>query len=118
MPDFDRVKYHSDGTVTVTPSKTVVARWKKHPNGGWDVEAVIPDIVAHDPRSTNAINATPRKGANSYVMRWFEEMKKRGLIVARPDRIRPLDTALHERAQALVGDMEVDLDEPLSADDE
>jgi antitoxin PrlF len=39
-------------------------------------------------------------------------------IKAHPERIRAFDGALNDRIQALVGDMDVDLDEPLSPDDE
>lgn len=39
-------------------------------------------------------------------------------IKARPDRLKAFDGTLHARLRALVGDMEVDLDRPLSADDE
>lgn len=39
-------------------------------------------------------------------------------IKAHPDHLKAFDGALHARLQALVGDMEVDLDQPLSADDE
>lgn len=39
-------------------------------------------------------------------------------IKARPDRLKAFDGALHARLRALVGDMEVDLDRPLSTDDE
>lgn len=39
-------------------------------------------------------------------------------IKAHPDRIRAFDEALHDRLAALVGDVEVDLDAPLSLEDE
>lgn len=39
-------------------------------------------------------------------------------IEARPDRLRAFDGILRERIQALVGHVEVDLDKPLSPDDE
>lgn len=39
-------------------------------------------------------------------------------IAAHPERVRAFDGALHDRLQALVGDVEVDLEEPLSPDDE
>lgn len=39
-------------------------------------------------------------------------------IKAHPDRIRAFDGALHDRLAALVGDVEVDLDAPLSLEDE
>jgi len=39
-------------------------------------------------------------------------------IMAHPGRIRTVGGVLHDRLRALVGDMDVDLDEPLSADDE
>lgn len=35
-----------------------------------------------------------------------------------PERLTAFDGALHDRLQALVGDVAVDLDEPLSPDDE
>lgn len=39
-------------------------------------------------------------------------------IMAYPEKIRAFDGALHDRLKALVGNMDVDLDEPLSPDDE
>lgn len=39
-------------------------------------------------------------------------------IIAHPERLRAFDGALHDRLKALVGDVDVDLDEPLSPDDE
>ncbi len=39
-------------------------------------------------------------------------------IKAHPERLRAFDGALHDRLKALVGDIYVDLDEPLSPDDE
>lgn len=39
-------------------------------------------------------------------------------IKAHPERLKAFHGALHARLRALVGDMEVDLDHPLSADDE
>ena len=39
-------------------------------------------------------------------------------IKAHPDRIRAFDGALHGRLAALVGDVDVDLDAPLSLEDE
>ena len=42
----------------------------------------------------------------------------RGRYQAHPDRIRAFDGALHDRLAALVGDVDVDLDAPLSLEDE
>lgn len=39
-------------------------------------------------------------------------------IKAHPERLRAFDGALHDRLKALVGEVHVDLDEPLSPDDE
>lgn len=39
-------------------------------------------------------------------------------IAAHPDRIQSVDAGLVQRIQSLVGGIEVDLDAPLSADDE
>jgi antitoxin PrlF len=39
-------------------------------------------------------------------------------IKAHPERLRAFDGVLHDRLKALVGDMDVDLDAPLSSDDE
>lgn len=39
-------------------------------------------------------------------------------IKAHPERLRAFDGALHDRLKALVGEVIVDLDEPLSPDDE
>lgn len=39
-------------------------------------------------------------------------------IKAHPQRLRAFDGALYDRLKALVGDVGVDLDEPLSPDDE
>jgi antitoxin PrlF len=39
-------------------------------------------------------------------------------MAAHPERVQALDAGLVGRIRALVGDMEVDLDAPLSADDE
>lgn len=39
-------------------------------------------------------------------------------IVEHPERLRAMDTGLVRRIQSLVGGIEVDLDAPLSADDE
>lgn len=39
-------------------------------------------------------------------------------MAAHPERLQALDVALAERIQMLVGSIEVDFDEPLSADDE
>lgn len=39
-------------------------------------------------------------------------------IKAHPERLRAFNGALHDRLKALVGDQRVDLDEPLSPDDE
>lgn len=39
-------------------------------------------------------------------------------IRAHPERLRAFDGALHDRLKTLVGDVEVDLDAPLSPDDE
>lgn len=38
-------------------------------------------------------------------------------IKAHPERLKALDGALHDRLAALVGDIDVDLDAPLSPDD-
>lgn len=39
-------------------------------------------------------------------------------IGARPEHLRAFDSTLHDRLQALVGDVEIDLDGMLSPDDE
>ena len=39
-------------------------------------------------------------------------------IARHPERLQAVDAALVQRLQSLVGDVEVDLDAPLSADDE
>lgn len=39
-------------------------------------------------------------------------------IKAYPERLHAFDGALHDRLKALVGDVDVNLDEPLSPDDE
>ena len=39
-------------------------------------------------------------------------------IKARPERLQTFSSGLHDRLKALVGDAEVNLDEPLSSDDE
>jgi antitoxin PrlF len=39
-------------------------------------------------------------------------------IVAHPERIRIFGGAMHDRLKALVGDTNVDLEQPLSPDDE
>jgi len=39
-------------------------------------------------------------------------------IKAHPERLRSYDGALHHRLQALIGDIHVDLDEPLVSEDE
>ena len=39
-------------------------------------------------------------------------------VQAHPERLRAFDGALRDRLQALVGDVEINLDAPLSADDE
>lgn len=39
-------------------------------------------------------------------------------IEAHPDRLRAFDGSLRDRIQALVADVRIDLDEPLSPDDE
>jgi antitoxin PrlF len=39
-------------------------------------------------------------------------------VIARPDRLRAFNGPLHERLAYLVADVNVDLDEPLSPDDE
>lgn len=39
-------------------------------------------------------------------------------IKAHPERLRAFDGALHDRLKALVGQVDVDLDAPLSEDDE
>jgi len=39
-------------------------------------------------------------------------------IKAHPDRLRAFDGALHDRLEALIGDVEVDLEAPLPPDDE
>lgn len=39
-------------------------------------------------------------------------------ITVHPERLRALDGGLHDRIRALVGDVEVDLERPLSPDDE
>ncbi len=39
-------------------------------------------------------------------------------IKAHPERLKAFDGALHDRLKALVGHIDVDLDEPLSEDDE
>jgi antitoxin PrlF len=39
-------------------------------------------------------------------------------IKAHPERLRAFDGALHDRLKTLVGDVDVDLDEALSPDDE
>lgn len=39
-------------------------------------------------------------------------------VKAHPERLRAFDGALHDRLKALVGEIDVDLDEPLSPDDE
>jgi antitoxin PrlF len=39
-------------------------------------------------------------------------------IATRPERLRPVDAALLKRVRSLVGRMKVDLDAPLSPDDE
>jgi antitoxin PrlF len=39
-------------------------------------------------------------------------------IASHPERLRPIDDNLLSRIHSLVGDMDIDLDAPLSADDE
>jgi antitoxin PrlF len=39
-------------------------------------------------------------------------------MAAHPDRLRALDAGLVERSEALVKDVEIDIDAPLSLDDE
>ncbi|ETX10993.1 regulator [Roseivivax halodurans JCM 10272] len=39
-------------------------------------------------------------------------------IKAHPERLRAFDGALHDRLKALVGDVDVNLDDPLSPEDE
>lgn len=39
-------------------------------------------------------------------------------IAANPQNIKAVDAAMHGRLKALVGDVDVDLDQPLSPDDE
>ncbi len=39
-------------------------------------------------------------------------------VRAHPERVAAFDGALHERLEALVGDVDIDLDETLSPDDE
>ena len=39
-------------------------------------------------------------------------------IKAHPERLRAFDGAIYDRLKTLVGDVDVDLDEPLSPDDE
>ena len=39
-------------------------------------------------------------------------------IKTHPERIRVFSGAMHERLKALVGDIDIDLDQPLSPDDE
>jgi len=39
-------------------------------------------------------------------------------ITSNPERLQAFGGALHDRLSALVGDVEIDLDAPLSADDE
>lgn len=39
-------------------------------------------------------------------------------IKAHPERLQAFDGALHDRLKALVGDIDIDLDEPLSPEDE
>ena len=39
-------------------------------------------------------------------------------IKAHPERLRAFDGAMHDRLKAIVGNVHVDLDEPLSPDDE
>ncbi len=39
-------------------------------------------------------------------------------IKAHPERLRAFDGALHDRLKALVGEIDIDLGEPLSPDDE
>ena len=39
-------------------------------------------------------------------------------IATHPERLQAVDAALAQRLQSLVGDVEVDLSAPLSADDE
>ena len=39
-------------------------------------------------------------------------------IASHPHRLRSVDAALLQRIQSLVGDVDIDLDSPLSADDE
>lgn len=39
-------------------------------------------------------------------------------IKASPERLRAFDSALHDHLKALVGDVRIDLEEPLSPDDE
>lgn len=39
-------------------------------------------------------------------------------IKAHPERLRVFDGGLHNRLKTLVGDIDIDLDEPLSPDDE
>lgn len=67
MPDFNRVKYHKDGRVTISGHEdTTIAKWKKNPNGGWDIDPVNPD--------KKGFNALPRNSGDTTIIEWAKGM--------------------------------------------
>jgi antitoxin PrlF len=56
-------------------------------------------------------------GGEDQVLGQFLDFLSRD-IARHPERLQAIDASLAERLQSLVGDCEVDLDAPLSADDE
>lgn len=56
-------------------------------------------------------------GAEDPVLEHFLGFLAQG-IARHPGHIQAVDTAFYQRLQSLVGDIEVDLDSALSADDE
>lgn len=67
MPDFNRIKYHKDGRITISgfPGITV-ANWTKNEKSGWDIDPVSPDH--------RGFNALPRSSGDTTIIRWAKNL--------------------------------------------
>lgn len=70
MPDRNRVMFRRNGTIIITGSDQIIARWEKNPRGGWDV---TPEA---DALKSQGANVSPLKMAKVMVMEWKKQMAK------------------------------------------
>lgn len=97
-----------------TPSRMLVAllaNWMTEGNYSRFIRAVVPRVQADLVKGAREIESRQVE-----LPKW--EPTGRHLTAGHPKHLLPMDAELVQRAQSLVGDLEVDLDAPLSPEDE